>query len=72
METINIYLDRFHSILNKEKRLELEEDVIQLGKEGVGDGRDLVSWESDINIQKLLESRKYFHIFHRSPFKIKC
>merc|ERR1711894_243539 len=28
-------LDRFHSILNKEKRLQLEEDVVQLGEEGV-------------------------------------
>merc|ERR1712110_1299792 len=48
-------LDRFHSILNKEKRLQLEKDVVQLGEEGVGEGRDLVSWESDINIQELLK-----------------
>ena len=64
----SIYLDRFYSILNKEKRLQLEKDVVKLAEEGVGEGRDLVSWQSDINIQELLELRKYFI----SPFKIKC
>merc|ERR1711894_849888 len=46
-------LDRFHSILNKEKRLQLEEDVVQLGEEDEGEAK--VSWQSDINIQELLK-----------------
>ena len=68
VEEKNIYLDRFHSVLHKEKGLELEKDVVKLGEEGVGERRDFVSWKSDINIQELLETEKYFI----SPFKIKC
>lgn len=68
ISTYSTYLDRLHSILDKEKGLELEKDVVQLGEEGVGERRDFVSWKSDINVQELLETEKYFI----SPFKIKC
>jgi len=51
----NSELQRFNNVFHEKDRLESEEEVIELGEESLGETGDLISWQGDINIQKLLK-----------------
>jgi len=51
----NSELDRFKNILHQQDRLQFGEDAVQLGEKSISDLGHLVSRESHIDVQELLE-----------------